>query len=71
MAKIPKLNENPYQNLDTESPDRDSSPNYARRRRVAGAIAGVALAPLLVKAWVESSHYGYHGKPASSETQPK
>jgi hypothetical protein len=33
---------------------------YKRRRRVAAAITGLILAPIVVKAGIESYGYGYH-----------
>jgi hypothetical protein len=70
MAQIPKLYENPFIQPEAEE-SIDDQPNYARRRRVAGAIVGLAIAPILVKAFVDSNHYGYHGHSSGTITQPK
>jgi hypothetical protein len=70
MAQIPKLYEDPYKQPEAEE-TAAAQPNYARRRRVAGAIVGLALAPVLARAWVESNHYGYHGHSPGAITQPK
>ncbi len=70
MAKIPKLYENPYETQEPEAV-AGAQPNYARRRRIAGAVVGVAIAPLLVRAYIQSNSYGYHGHSPSVITQPR
>jgi hypothetical protein len=37
-----------------------SQETYRRRRRVAAAITGLILAPIVIKAGIESYGYGYH-----------
>jgi hypothetical protein len=50
-----------YGDLTTvHAPEAPNSPNYARRRRVAAAIVGLAITPWLVRAGIDSYHYGYH-----------